>query len=127
MTDRDTTPADTRLATYGTLSPGEPNHHQLAGLAGRWRRGTVRGHLHASGWAAPGGYLGLVLDPTGPAVDVHLFESPDLPAHWARLDAFEGADYRRALAPVSTPEGEVEAWIYVVRGAEPGGARGAGR
>lgn len=112
--DASHTSADTRLAVYGTLAPGRPNHHQLAGLAGRWRAGTVRGHLNPSGWAAPAGYLGLVLDPTGPLVEVQLFESPDLPRHWARLDAFEGADYRRALARVSTPDGDLDAWIYVL-------------
>ena len=106
--------ADTRLATYGTLSPGQVNHHQLAGLNGRWRQGTVRGRLGAVGWAAPLGYLGLVLDSTGPLVDVHLFESSDLPDHWSRLDEFEGGEYRRVVTQVSTAEGEVPAWIYVI-------------
>ncbi|HEV7439800.1 MAG TPA: gamma-glutamylcyclotransferase, partial [Methylobacterium sp.] len=39
---------------------------------------------------------------------------PDLPTHWARLDAFEGAGYRRALTRVQTAQHTVEAWIYVV-------------
>jgi gamma-glutamylcyclotransferase (GGCT)/AIG2-like uncharacterized protein YtfP len=56
----------------------------------------------------------LVLDADGPAVDVHLFESADLPGHWARLDEFEGHDYRRVVARVSTGDGELEACIYVV-------------
>ena len=103
-----------RLAVYGSLAPGQSNHHQLDGLAGRWRRGTVRGRLDAEGWAAPVGYLGLVLDPHGPAVDVQLFESPDLPAHWSRLDAFEGDDYQRVVTRVSTPDGDVDACIYVL-------------
>ena len=106
--------ADTRLATYGTLAPGRVNHHVLAGLRGRWRQGTVRGWLDETGWAAPLGYPGLVLDAAGPPVDVHLFESSDLPDHWARLDAFEGADYQRVVTQVSTSDGEVEAWIYVI-------------
>jgi gamma-glutamylcyclotransferase (GGCT)/AIG2-like uncharacterized protein YtfP len=106
---------NTRLAVYGTLAPGQPNHGQLAGLRGHWRPGVVRGHLDPAGWAAPLGYPGLVLDPNGPEVAVQLFESPDLPAHWARLDAFEGADYRRAATRVRTAAGdEVDAWIYVL-------------
>ena len=109
-------PADTRLATYGTLSPGRANHHQLAGLKGRWRTGTVRGWLDATGWAAPLGHLGLVLDPTGPLVDVHLFESSDLPEHWARLDRFEGTEYERVVTQVCTPDGDVPACIYVIAG-----------
>jgi gamma-glutamylcyclotransferase (GGCT)/AIG2-like uncharacterized protein YtfP len=112
-------PADTRLATYGTLSPGRANHHQLAGLKGRWRTGTVRGWLDASGWAAPLGHLGLVLDPTGPLVDVHLFESSDLPEHWSRLDEFEGTEYQRVITQVCTPEGDVPACIYVIAGGSP--------
>ena len=105
-------PADTRLATYGTLAPGRVNHHQLDGLQGRWRPGTVRGWLDEAGWAAPLGYPSLVLDAAGPLVDVHLFESPDLPDHWPRLDAFEGADYRRVVTQVRTVDGDVAAWIY---------------
>src|SRR5689334_17074030 len=98
---------DTRLIVYGTLAPGRENHGQLAGLTGVWQRGTVNGWLNPAGWAAEIGYAGLVLDPQGPAVDVYVFESPDLPAHWARLDAFEGADYRRASARVATANGEL--------------------
>ena len=113
MSDRNSA-TDTRLATYGTLAPGRPNHHQLAGLNGRWRQGTVRGWLDDTGWAAPLGYPGLLLDSTGPLVDIFLFESVDLPEHWARLDEFEGTGYRRVVTQVSTPEGDVPAWIYVL-------------
>jgi gamma-glutamylcyclotransferase (GGCT)/AIG2-like uncharacterized protein YtfP len=118
MSKRDSA-ADTRLATYGTLAPGQPNHHQLAGLKGRWRQGTVRGWLNAAGWAASLGYPGLVLDSTAPLVDVHLFESLDLPDHWARLDEFEGTEYRRVVTQVRTDDGEVPAWIYVIAVEEP--------
>ena len=60
------------------------------------------------------------LDPAGPLVDVHLFESPDLPEHWYRLDEFEGAEYRRVVTQVRTGEGDVPAWIYVLaRGDRP--------
>ncbi len=107
---------DTRLAPYGSLSPGRVNHHQLAMLRGHWRQGTVRGRLVAAGWRASLGHPGLVLDPRGPLVEVSLFESPDLPGHWSRLDAFEGTGYRRVLTQVSTPEGEWDAWIYVLAG-----------
>jgi gamma-glutamylcyclotransferase (GGCT)/AIG2-like uncharacterized protein YtfP len=112
---------DTRLATYGSLRPGRVNHHQLATLTGRWRRGTVRGRLDPAGWGARLGYPGLVLDPAGPAVEVDLFESPDLPDHWSRLDEFEGPDYRRAVTQVHTPDGELDAWIYVIAVACPTG------
>lgn len=111
--------ADTRLATYGTLAPGRVNHHQLAALPGRWLEGTVTGHLVEAGWGAKLGYPGLVLDlagvdPAAGAVAVHLFESPELPGHWPRLDTFEGEGYRRVVAAVGTDEGPLAAWIYVI-------------
>ena len=105
---------DTRLAVYGSLAPGRENHGQLAALKGRWLRGTVRGHLAPSGWGAALGYPGLALDPDGPLVEVQIFESVDLPAHWARLDAFEGDGYRRVATPVTTAGGVVAAWIYEI-------------
>ena len=107
---------DTSLAVYGTLAPGRPNHHELSGLDGRWRRGIVRGHLVAEGWGATLGYPALTLDPDGPPVDVQLFVSADLPAHWPRLDAFEGPGYRRVVTNVETESGAVAAFIYVAAG-----------
>ena len=68
----------------------------------------------ASGWGAKLGYPGMVLDPQGSTVEVHLFESSELPGHLRRLDEFEGADYRRVVTQVQTPNGEVDAWIYVL-------------
>jgi gamma-glutamylcyclotransferase (GGCT)/AIG2-like uncharacterized protein YtfP len=107
---------DTRLATYGTLGPGRPNHHELATLNGEWRIGTVRGRLVAEGWGAALGYPALTLDDSASPIEVDLFESSDLPAHWARLDDFEGRGYRRTIARVDTPQGTVDAWIYVAAG-----------
>jgi gamma-glutamylcyclotransferase (GGCT)/AIG2-like uncharacterized protein YtfP len=106
--------ADTRLATYGSLAPGRFNHGQLAALNGRWQRGTVQGKLVDAGWGASLGFPGLILDPSGPVVDVYLFESLDLLDHWARLDEFEGPGYRRVVTPIRTTEGDVDAYIYVV-------------
>lgn len=114
MTDCDKG-ADTRLATYGSLSPGRVNHHKLAGLKGRWQRGIVQGRLIEGEWGTAMGFPGLVLDPSGPPVDVYLFQSPDLPDHWSRLDEFEGSGYRRVVTQVRTAEGDLSACIYVVR------------
>ena len=110
--EQDDTPP--RLATYGTLGPGRANHHQLSELEGRWLRGTVRGRLVAEGWGAAMGFPALVLDAEGGAVEVELLESDDLPAHWPRLDAFEGEGYRRVVTEVTTPDGILTACIYVL-------------
>jgi gamma-glutamylcyclotransferase (GGCT)/AIG2-like uncharacterized protein YtfP len=111
VSERDHSP-EKRLATYGTLSPGQMNHHHLSALKGRWRQGAVNGWLKEGGWGSALGFPGLVLDPQGPAVEVHLFESEELAEHWARLDEFEGSAYRRVVTRVRTDEGEVAAWIY---------------
>lgn len=107
---------DRRLAVYGTLAPGRVNHHQISALTGKWQRGTVKGKLLSSGWGSGFGFPALILDPLGPIVEVDLFESTDLPEHWARLDEFEGTGYRRVVTTVATQEGERSAWIYVVAG-----------
>ncbi|MEM7058083.1 MAG: molybdenum cofactor guanylyltransferase MobA [Pseudomonadota bacterium] len=106
--------AATRLATYGTLAPGQVNHHQLQNMPGAWSTGTVRGHLHREGWGAAHNCPGIVLDPDGQEVAVHIFTSPDLPAHWDRLDAFEGVEYRRITTTAETADGPVEVSIYQV-------------
>jgi gamma-glutamylcyclotransferase (GGCT)/AIG2-like uncharacterized protein YtfP len=67
-----------------------------------------------AGWGAGLGYPALVLDPNGSEISVDVFESVDLPAHWARLDAFEGAGYQRVVTTVRTSTGEVDASIYVL-------------
>jgi gamma-glutamylcyclotransferase (GGCT)/AIG2-like uncharacterized protein YtfP len=113
MTSRDSGP-EIRLATYGTLAPGRENHGQLSELSGRWLAGQVRGKLLEAGWGAALGYPGLILDPVGPLVEVLVFESRELPDHWQRLDAFEGAGYRRVAVDVSTAEGVLPASIYVL-------------
>ena len=103
-----------RLATYGSLAPGRPNFHQLDGLQGRWSEGRVFGTLVEAGWGATLGYPALALHPDGAAIAVHVFESADLPAHWARLDSFEGPGYSRVVTTVSTLAGDIAASIYVL-------------
>jgi gamma-glutamylcyclotransferase (GGCT)/AIG2-like uncharacterized protein YtfP len=107
---------ETRLATYGTLAPGRPNHGELSDPPGRWLVGHVRGSLLEAGWGADLGYPGLILNPGEPRVEVHVFESPALLDHWRRLDEFEGPGYRRVVVDVSTLEGVMPASIYVLAG-----------
>jgi gamma-glutamylcyclotransferase (GGCT)/AIG2-like uncharacterized protein YtfP len=106
--------ATTRLATYGTLAPGRVNNGQLSKLSGYWCQGTVRGRLVEAGWGAKLGFLGLILDTSGDAIEVHVFESADLPSHWPRLDAFEGEGYRRVVTQASTQDGDLAVSIYVI-------------
>jgi gamma-glutamylcyclotransferase (GGCT)/AIG2-like uncharacterized protein YtfP len=103
-----------RLAIYGSLAPGCPNHHHVAGLRGHWFPGEVPRRLVEAGWGASLGYPALVLDPHGSAIDVQVLESDDLPAHWSRLDDFEGPGYERVLTTVHTADGDVAAYVYAL-------------
>ncbi len=112
----------TRLAIYGSLAPGESNHRVIAGIAGTWTPGFVRGHLIHQGWGAHVGFPGMIWDPLSRnRVDVKMFTSEDLPLHWERLDLFEGGDYLRILVPVEGVEDTpFVANIYRIRRARAG-------
>jgi gamma-glutamylcyclotransferase (GGCT)/AIG2-like uncharacterized protein YtfP len=103
------------LAVYGTLAPGRANAGVLEALRGSWSAGTVRGRRIAAGWGNAAGFPAVQLDEAGDVVEVAVFESADLPAHWARLDAFEGDEYERVIAPVAIGDRIVAACIYVAR------------
>src|SRR4030081_1566929 len=90
--------ANTRLAVYGTLRPGESNHHLLDDVPGTWVEGTVQGVRFVAN-----GYLAFILGAGD--VRVSVLTSDALPSHWARLDDFEGADYRRILVSVRLSSG----------------------
>jgi len=101
------------LAVYGSLAPGQSNHHHLAGVAGTWRHGWVEGVLYDRGWASDAGYPGIRLQPGGPRVDVYILESKTLVHHWGRLDVFEGDEYRRVPVEIhGLADQPVLGWIY---------------
>lgn len=106
--------AEERLAVYGTLAPGRANHHVLAALGGLWRAGHVRGRLLQAGWGAAQGAPGLRPDDAAEEIPVHLLESGALPAYWARLDAFEGAEYTRQRITVRIGAEHAIAYIYTL-------------
>lgn len=103
-----------RLAVYGTLAPGRPNHGQLEHFGGRWFPGVVRGRLRHAGWGAALGFPGLVLDDEGDVIEVQILESEHLRTEWSRLDEFEGPGYRRVVVSAITADGSVSAHIYVL-------------
>ncbi len=104
-----------RLFVYGTLAPGRPNEHILADVPGQWQPATVRGHLRNEGWGAVAGCPGIVPDEAGQAVSGLIFSSPALAAHWARLDEFEGSEYRRMTVPALLDDGTVvQAQVYAL-------------
>jgi gamma-glutamylcyclotransferase (GGCT)/AIG2-like uncharacterized protein YtfP len=102
------------LAVYGTLAPGEPNHHVVAPLGGEWKDGVVEGDLYPVGWGAALGYPAFRPRGGGPAVAVKVLTTPALAAAWPDLDRFEGPGYRRILVPVFTPAPGDERRLYTV-------------
>lgn len=104
-----------RLFVYGTLAPGRPNAHVLAGIPGRWEPASVRGTLLEKGWGAAVGYPGIVLNEHGENVHGLIFSSDVLAAHWSRLDEFEGDGYERVVASATLQDGTlVGAYIYTL-------------
>ena len=104
------------LFVYGTLAPGRPNAHVMDPMVGSWTPATARGTLLPDGWGAAAGYPAIVLDADAPEVPGFLFSCDDLPAHWERLDEFEGEGYDRVLTTVLLGTGEqVPAFIYALR------------
>ncbi len=101
------------LFVYGTLAPGEENAHIMDGMVGEWRKAYVRGTRHATGWGTHKRHPGFIPDENAPPVKGLLFISNDLPAHWARLDKFEGADYKRISIKAKLESGNIiDAQIY---------------
>src|SRR5829696_9095365 len=92
------------LAVYGTLAPGQPNHHVVAPLGGEWTEGLVEGDLISLGWGAELGYPGFRPRAGGDAVAVWVLAASRLIGAWPELDRFEGEGYRRILVPVFTKE-----------------------
>ena len=108
--------ARNRLAIYGSLAPGKPNHAVVQSIPGDWIDGVVRGALHNTGWGSSEGYPGMTWHPKGDQISVTVLNSKELIKHWQRLDDFEGPGYRRILVPVDTDKcGVLVANIYEVQ------------
>lgn len=104
-----------RLFVYGTLAPGRANHRLLENLRGDWQEAEIRGTLYANGLGPTLGYPLVDLDQPTEAISGYLFSSLDLPDHWAALDEFEGAGYRRVITTVTLHDrAPVDAYVYAL-------------
>lgn len=102
-----------RLAAYGSLLPGEENHHQISRLVGEWIDGYVEGILHLNRSVAERQFPKLVWDLSGNPEAVRVLHSAALPECWDRLDEFEGGfSYCRSLVPVRTDQGTLVCNLY---------------
>lgn len=103
------------LAVYGTLAPGQSNHHVVADIEGLWVEGAIRGRRFEAVWSGTFGYPGFAAEPEGPLQPVLVLVSAFLPEHWDRLDAFEGPGYERRVIDVFDRSGDGpmgQAFVY---------------
>ena len=104
-----------KLFIYGTLAPGQQNHHVLSDLAGEWEQATVNGTLVNEGWGSGHGCPGLIPSKEASEVEGYIFTSQDLAKNWDMLDNFEGEDYKREEITATLRGGdEVTAYVYSI-------------
>jgi gamma-glutamylcyclotransferase (GGCT)/AIG2-like uncharacterized protein YtfP len=96
-----------RLLVYGSLAPGERHDDLLGRVPGDWQPAQVCGHIDRTGE-----YPSFTWQPDGPVQQVQCFSSPALPAHWPRLDAFEGDGYCRVWVTAQVAGALCVASIY---------------
>jgi len=84
------------LFVYGSLLPDQKNSARLRGLRGTWLSARIRGRLLRFVRGENRGYTVLEPDKVGGNwIPGAVLISRYLPAHWNRLDRFEGRGYRR--------------------------------
>jgi gamma-glutamylcyclotransferase (GGCT)/AIG2-like uncharacterized protein YtfP len=88
------------LAAYGTLRPGEINHHVVKDMTGQWIEGYIKGYVFDVSWGGADGYPGFHPDRDGHRIPVGVLVCDDWDRHWDRLDRFEGPGYRRSVIQV---------------------------
>jgi gamma-glutamylcyclotransferase (GGCT)/AIG2-like uncharacterized protein YtfP len=98
------------LAVYGTLIPGGSNHQIIADVPGNWFDGKVEGKLDEISKLK---VFAWIIDAY--FVDVKVLESDLLPQKYERLDAFEGALYKRIWVPIRIDEKIVVGNIYAMK------------
>lgn len=113
--DRTTVPSTVvdRLFVYGTLRTSEAAHAIVAPYVTHAVRATALGTMYA----LPAGYPGVVADDRG-VIHGELLTLRELAAALPALDAYEGEDFTRVLAEVTTAAGRGWAWIYVLLSSE---------
>jgi gamma-glutamylcyclotransferase (GGCT)/AIG2-like uncharacterized protein YtfP len=98
-------PPHSHVFVYGTLRRGGSNHFRMD-EAEFVAMGTVTGRLYRIDW-----YPGLVPDETAGDVVGEIYQAPE--GLLEKLDAYEGAAYRRLQTQVRLLRGaSVSAWIW---------------
>ncbi len=96
-----------RLVAYGSIRPRESNAWVLDFPRQEWLDCTIHGSI-----TERKGYRYYQWIPGGSSYAAQCLISEELPKHWARIDAFEGPEYWRALIPTRTSRGLTMANVY---------------
>ena len=98
--------ADRHLLVYGSLAPGECNHHRVSSWGGAWSTATVPGTIVQRRWKE------FCWQPDGQPLPMRLLTAPT-PIDWRDLDEFEAdEDYRRIVVLAATDHGPVVGNLY---------------
>lgn len=81
-----------KLCAYGTLRPGQPNHHVIGVADESWAPVTL-----LNGEVEDEDGLPVLVPLQGMSAPAELLATPELPALWQRLDEFEEPRYQRVL------------------------------
>lgn len=112
----------TTLIIYGSLAPGEANHHIISHINGIWLKAFIKGKIIDNGWATRTGYpeFKRASDKDSHSVEVLAFMSEELDDHWKQLDDFEATEsYKRTTITCELEGGQiVEAFIYESTGVD---------
>lgn len=114
------TPEYLPMFTYGTLRPGECNHHIVANTTDTILDGSIKGFEMVSN----GGFPYIIDADEDHEIQGSLFfvKEDEFPMVSWRMDMLEGTrfdpmddrnHYTRQKRTVSTEQGEFEAWVYV--------------
>lgn len=98
------------LFVYGTLKPGGEAHHFFDRISGSWSDAFCFGN-----WIddIDIGYPIISLDTKGEKIEGKLFQSNELKKIIKKIDKYEGAEYKRAVAKIYLHNGSsVKAYIY---------------
>lgn len=96
------------LVVYGTLAPGQSNHHIVLHIKGEWRPAVIQGKLEFRDTGPTNSYPAFshTTPELAATIESFVFSSRDLAAHWPLLDEFEGEGYRRILTRYELKNGD---------------------
>lgn len=106
------------LIIYGSLAPGEKNHHIISHIPGEWHRATIKGKIKDNGWSdnrsAYPEFNRVKDESEAETIHVQAFISKELHQYWTDIDEFEGTELygRKPIDCVLENGQKTTAFIY---------------